>query len=216
MAANLRICIRGAGVVGRTLALLLARERLRVALVAPAAAPAGHGRPRLRPQCRLARPARIAARWPDAAHATAVARHAGARRRRRRGQFRRRRARGDCAGLDRRRARARSAPGRRGALPAPHRTCSKHPCRRPSRWCAKAARARTRAEFGVEYDVTPYPQHAIATRLESANCRTARSRASGSSTRRDAGASAAGRRRRERCRRGVVGSCGAGCGACWR
>ena len=32
------ICIRGAGVVGRTLALLLARERLRVALVVPVAA----------------------------------------------------------------------------------------------------------------------------------------------------------------------------------
>ena len=28
------VCIRGAGVAGRTLALLLARERLRVALVA--------------------------------------------------------------------------------------------------------------------------------------------------------------------------------------
>src|SRR5690606_18410429 len=35
MAQTFDICIRGAGVVGRTLALLLARERLRVALVAP-------------------------------------------------------------------------------------------------------------------------------------------------------------------------------------
>jgi 2-polyprenyl-6-methoxyphenol hydroxylase-like FAD-dependent oxidoreductase len=35
------VCIRGGGVVGRTLALLLARERLRVALVAPPEA-AGH------------------------------------------------------------------------------------------------------------------------------------------------------------------------------
>lgn len=33
MAQNFDICIRGAGIVGRTLALLLARERLRVALV---------------------------------------------------------------------------------------------------------------------------------------------------------------------------------------
>ena len=32
------VCIRGSGVVGRTLALLLARERLHVALVAPATA----------------------------------------------------------------------------------------------------------------------------------------------------------------------------------
>ena len=34
MAHTFDICIRGAGIVGRTLALLLARERLRVALVA--------------------------------------------------------------------------------------------------------------------------------------------------------------------------------------
>ena len=33
------ICIRGAGIVGRSLALLLARERLRVALVAQPPAP---------------------------------------------------------------------------------------------------------------------------------------------------------------------------------
>ncbi len=35
------ICVRGGGIVGRTLALLLARERLRVALVPHAAPPAG-------------------------------------------------------------------------------------------------------------------------------------------------------------------------------
>ena len=41
MAAPLDVCIHGAGVVGRTLALLLARDRLRVGLVeAPAPAPA--------------------------------------------------------------------------------------------------------------------------------------------------------------------------------
>ena len=40
MAAPLDVCIRGAGIVGRTLALLLARERLRVGLVA-APPPAG-------------------------------------------------------------------------------------------------------------------------------------------------------------------------------
>ena len=36
MALPPEVCIRGAGIVGRTLALLLARERVRVALVAPA------------------------------------------------------------------------------------------------------------------------------------------------------------------------------------
>ena len=38
MAIPPEVCIRGAGIVGRTLALLLARERVRVALVAPPAA----------------------------------------------------------------------------------------------------------------------------------------------------------------------------------
>lgn len=37
MAQTFDICIHGAGIVGRTLALLLARDRLRVALVSPAA-----------------------------------------------------------------------------------------------------------------------------------------------------------------------------------
>ncbi|HEY0200242.1 MAG TPA: FAD-dependent monooxygenase [Burkholderiaceae bacterium] len=36
MAQSFDVCIRGSGIVGRTLALLLARERLRVALVEPA------------------------------------------------------------------------------------------------------------------------------------------------------------------------------------
>lgn len=35
MAQTFDVCIRGAGIAGRTLALLLARERLRVALVVP-------------------------------------------------------------------------------------------------------------------------------------------------------------------------------------
>lgn len=42
MARPFDICIRGAGITGRTLALLLARERLRVALVAQAEPPNGH------------------------------------------------------------------------------------------------------------------------------------------------------------------------------
>ena len=39
MSQQFDVCIRGGGVVGRTLALLLARERLKVALVAPPAVP---------------------------------------------------------------------------------------------------------------------------------------------------------------------------------
>ncbi len=40
MTQSFDVCIRGDGIVGRSLALLLARERLRVALCAPAVAPA--------------------------------------------------------------------------------------------------------------------------------------------------------------------------------
>jgi len=74
MAKTFDICIRGAGVVGRTLALLLARERLRVALVAapsPSVAPTGDVRAyalnaashQLLDSLRS---------WPDPAHATAI------------------------------------------------------------------------------------------------------------------------------------------------
>ena len=43
MAHTFDVCIRGGGIVGHTLALLLARERLRVALVTPTAAPSSQG-----------------------------------------------------------------------------------------------------------------------------------------------------------------------------
>ena len=74
------VCIRGAGIVGRALALLLARERLRVALVVPAPPAADAlSPPAARPDVR-AYALNAAARslleslraWPDAAHATAV------------------------------------------------------------------------------------------------------------------------------------------------
>lgn len=48
MALPLDICIRGGGIVGRTLALLLARERLRVGLVVPAAQAPAASRPDVR------------------------------------------------------------------------------------------------------------------------------------------------------------------------
>ena len=75
MAHTFDICIRGAGIVGRTLALLLARERLRVALVAP---------PAIQPPATDVRAYALntASRtlleslrsWPDPEHATAVTR----------------------------------------------------------------------------------------------------------------------------------------------
>lgn len=75
MAPVLDVCIRGAGIVGRTLALLLARERLRVGLVEHPAAPGGAQSDvrayALSPASRdLLEPLRA---WPDEAHATPVA-----------------------------------------------------------------------------------------------------------------------------------------------
>ncbi len=86
MALPPEVCIRGAGIVGRTLALLLARERVRVALVAPRRA-AGRRRRRayalntasktlLESPARLARrgrtPPRCARCWCTATKAAAV------------------------------------------------------------------------------------------------------------------------------------------------
>ena len=76
MAHTFDICIRGAGIVGRTLALLLARERLRVALVAnptpqAAAAPDVRAYALNTASRTLLESLRS---WPDPQHATAVAR----------------------------------------------------------------------------------------------------------------------------------------------
>ena len=76
MTQALDICIRGSGIVGQTLALLLARERLRVGLVTPTAAP---GQPEavadVRAYALNARSRQLldALRcWPDPTHATEV------------------------------------------------------------------------------------------------------------------------------------------------
>ncbi|MEJ7686257.1 MAG: FAD-dependent monooxygenase [Variovorax sp.] len=72
MALPPEVCIRGAGIVGRTLALLLARERVRVALVQPATDPA---RQDVRAYALNAASKALLESlraWPDAAHATPV------------------------------------------------------------------------------------------------------------------------------------------------
>ena len=75
MASEFDICIRGAGIVGRSLALLLARERMRVALVdaAPAPSNSGHGDVRAYALNQLSRDALQSVRsWPESAYATPV------------------------------------------------------------------------------------------------------------------------------------------------
>lgn len=75
MARTLDICIRGGGIVGHTLALLLARERLRVGLVAPIASNAG-ARSDVRAYALNQKSRELLQGlrcWPETAHATAVA-----------------------------------------------------------------------------------------------------------------------------------------------
>ncbi len=72
MALPPEVCIRGAGIVGRTLALLLARERTRVALVVP---PAESSKEDVRAYALNAASRTLLESlraWPDAVHATAV------------------------------------------------------------------------------------------------------------------------------------------------
>jgi 2-polyprenyl-6-methoxyphenol hydroxylase-like FAD-dependent oxidoreductase len=73
MPPALDVCIRGAGIVGRTLALLLARERLQVGLVQAPQPPAGHGDVRAYALNAASRDLleRLRA-WPDDLHATPV------------------------------------------------------------------------------------------------------------------------------------------------
>ena len=76
MSQPLDICIRGDGIVGRTLALLLARERLRVGLVSrPTAAPDGTATGDVRAYALNASSRALLESlrcWPDAQHATEV------------------------------------------------------------------------------------------------------------------------------------------------
>lgn len=167
MAHTFDICIRGAGIVGRTLALLLARERLRVALVAnptpqAAAAPDVRAYALNTASRTLLESLRS---WPDPQHATAVARmdvfgdkdgavHFDAA------------AQGaealawivDVPALEQRLAEAVRYQPQVEVVQAPVNAALTVVC--------EGRASSTRAEFGVDFEVTPYTQHAIATRLE--------------------------------------------------
>jgi 2-polyprenyl-6-methoxyphenol hydroxylase-like FAD-dependent oxidoreductase len=167
MALSPEVCIRGGGIVGRTLALLLARERVRVALVAPTSPAAGHAHDDVRAYAlNTASKALLESlrAWPDAAHATPV------------GGMR---VHGDDGGqvsFD-------AAQQRVDALawivdvPALERQLTDAVRFQPQVEVVEAPVAAaltvvcegktstTRDALGVGYDVTPYPQHAIAARL---------------------------------------------------
>ncbi len=160
------ICIRGAGVVGRTLALLLARERLRVALVAaplPAGALADVRAYALNSASRTVLESLRS--WPDDVHATPVQRM---------------QVWGDQGGevsfdahsqgvgslawivdvpaLEARLSEAVRFQPQVEVVSAPVPAALTVIC--------EGRASATRSELGIEFDATAYPQHAIATRLE--------------------------------------------------
>ena len=166
MAPTFDICIRGTGIVGRTLALLLARERLKVALV-PAPGPHSAATADVRAYALNAASRSLLESlrsWPDAEHATAV-KHMQVQ--------------GDqdgCVHFD-------AAPQGVEALawivdvPALEERLAQavrfqplvevvaSPVAAPLTVVCEGRASTTRAEFGVRFDATPYAQHAIATRV---------------------------------------------------
>lgn len=166
MAQNFDVCIRGAGVVGRTLALLLARERLRVALVAGPSPTLQTGSDVRAYALNGASRALLESvrSWPDAAHATAVQRME---------------VHGDQDGMVTFDAAGQGAdalawivdvPALEARLAdavrfQPQVEVIDAPVPALLTVVCEGRASRTREEFGVEFDVTPYGQHAIATRL---------------------------------------------------
>ena len=165
MAHTFDVCIRGAGIVGRALALLLARERLSVALVAT---------PSLADTARdvrayalntsskaLLEPLRV---WPDPVHATPI-RHMEV--------F------GDVDGSVHFDAGIHEveALGWIVDVPALEQRLSEavryqpmvevvsSPVDAPLTAICEGRASSTRSELGVEFDAMPYDQHALATRL---------------------------------------------------
>ncbi len=167
MADTPDICIRGAGIVGRTLALLLARERLRVALVQqPRDAAGGHGDVRAYALSPAARQLLERLRcWPDERAATPVLAM---------------QVHGDQTGAVHFSADAQGVPALNWIVdvPALERRLAEavgyqggidtvaEPVAAPLTVVCEGRASRTRAELGVEFDSTPYPQQAIATRLD--------------------------------------------------
>jgi len=175
MALSPDVCIRGTGIVGRTLALLLARERLRVALVVPAAVDPVSQAHQAREDVR-AYALNAASRtlleslrgWPDAPNTTPVSEMI---------------VHGDDGG----RVQFSAATQNVDALawivdvPALERQLSdavrfqplieqvSAPVSAALTVVCEGKASSTREALGVGYAVTPYPQHAIAARLESAN-----------------------------------------------
>jgi 2-polyprenyl-6-methoxyphenol hydroxylase-like FAD-dependent oxidoreductase len=161
------VCVRGGGIVGHTLALLLARDGLRVGLVAPAPDPTDNN-PDVRAYALNARSRQLLSAlrcWPDDLHATEVLAM---------------QVKGDAGGTLNFAAGALQVPGLTWIVdvPALERQLAQavHFQPRIVRLTApqpasltvicEGRASSTRGELGVEVDSTPYDQHAIAARLQ--------------------------------------------------
>ncbi len=164
------ICIRGDGIVGRTLALLLARERLHVGLVSQnMAVPKGHpaepGDVRAYALNARSRALLESLRcWPDALHATEVTAM---------------KVKGDDGGEVNFSAAELDVPGLTWIVDVPVLEAQLADALRFQAQVelldapqdatltviCEGRASRTRAEFGVDFDTTPYSQTAIAARL---------------------------------------------------
>lgn len=167
MAAPYDVCIRGAGIVGRTLALLLARDRLRVGLVeAPPAPASGHGDVRAYALNAASRELLLSLRaWPDEAHATPVSAM---------------QVRGDDGGHVRFSAQEEGAAALAWIVDVqpllarlaeavryqPQVEVLTQPAPAALTVVCEGRASSTRAEFGVPFQVMSYPQRAIAARLD--------------------------------------------------
>ena len=181
MTQPLDICIRGDGIVGRTLALLLARDRLRVGLVSQASAVPSSPTPKSGDVRAYALNATSKALlesvrcWPDAQHATEV-RHMQVR--------------GDTDGEVNFSAPDLDVPGLTWIVDVPVLEAQLAEALRfqPQIVLLDAPQdatltvvcegkaSSTRAEFGIDFKVTRYPQSAIAARVlcETPHAQTAR------------------------------------------
>ena len=165
MAQTFDVCIRGAGIVGRTLALLLARERLRVALVVQSPSDTAFQDVRAYALNTASRQLLESLRsWPDAVHATAI-RHMEVH--------------GDLDGNVHFDAGAQDVEALGWIVDVPaleHRLAEavryqpqvevvNAPVDAPLTAICEGRTSRTRGELGVDFDLMPYGQSAIATRL---------------------------------------------------
>ena len=167
MARPFDVCIRGAGIVGRALALQLAAKRLRVALVDPKAGDLSSGHSDVRAYAlNLASRALLESLrcWPDAQHATPVLSMQ---------VF------GDQGGALRFDSVDQGAPALNWMVDVPSLegllaqalgfqslvTVMQEPCAAPLTVICEGKVSSTRAQFGVDFEVQAYPQHALAARV---------------------------------------------------